>query len=188
MQDPLDIMMLVFFILIFAGIVVGTFIWIAQKLRQKKLEDESALKAFEDEIKKDFAPDHFMERDREGFTVAPLPPSVAPAAPAPQIQTGARTTSAPPDSPAAALIARLRAVNLLQSEEGPYLLLDPSGSCIMVRLKKDKTALIVPRFESEHFINMALQRVDYVFMIMTGGRIIVLNKVEDYLAAQWDIK
>ena len=97
--------------------------------------------------------------------------------------------SAPsPESPVAALISRLRAVNLLQSEEGPYMTLDPTGTCVMVRLKKNKTALIVPRFESEHFINMALQRLDYVFMIIGGEKVIMLNKIEDYLASQWEMK
>ena len=193
MQDPPDKATLVIFILIFAGIMVGALIWLAKKIRQKKTEDDLALKEFADEIKKEFMLDTLPPREMGHPPLAPDSSApYAPPAPAlqntPPILAGQMGSAPSPESPVAALISRLRAVNLLQSEEGPYMTLDPTGTCVMVRLKKNKTALIVPRFESEHFINMALQRLDYVFMIIGGEKVIMLNKIEDYLASQWEMK
>jgi len=84
------------------------------------------------------------------------------------------------------LIMHLKEAGVFVSSEGPYMVLDPSGQCILVRLKKNKNALIVPRFESEHFLFQAIKRFDYVFLVLSGGETLVLNKYTDFIAGQFD--
>jgi len=176
-----SVKLIIFSLLVFILIVAFAIAWVARKVRERKQNEDLAMRAFEREMEREF-----MNKGPE--TPEPENPAAPPFMAAPFI---AATPPAPPapdreahPSPVS-LIARLKETGIFVSEEGPYMPLDPSGESIMIRLKKDKTALIVPRFESEHFLSQALRRFDYVFLITHEGKIITLTKCDDYLASQW---
>ncbi|MCX7001317.1 MAG: hypothetical protein NT106_13645 [Candidatus Sumerlaeota bacterium] len=185
MKDPTNFMILGFtgFVIFFFGAIV----WVVRKIRERKEEEKRALEEFQKEMEKDFSPSSPTAAEINPLqpttpvTEAPPPPQAPVVSPAP--------TAAPQPARAAVerVISRLRDAGLFISDEGPYMLLDPSGSSVMVRLAKNKTALIVPRFESEHFIIQAMRRFDYIFLIIGEERTIVLNKMEDYLADRWEL-
>ena len=186
MKDPANLIILGFtgFVLFF----VGGIIWVVRKLRERKAEEKMALEAFQKEMEKEFSPSPAPAAE-----INPLPPTTpVTEAPPPPLQApvvSPAPTAAPPPARATVerVISRLRDAGLFISDEGPYMLLDPSGSSVMVRLAKNKTALIVPRFESEHFIIQAMRRFDYIFLIIGEERTIVLNKIEDYFADRWEL-
>jgi hypothetical protein len=187
MKNPTYVAILVFSLTVFVMLVAGAIVWIVRKIRERKAEEKMALETFQKEMEKDFSPSSPIAAE-----INPLPPTapVTEVPPLPQAPVVSPAPTAAPQPARAAVervISRLRDTGLFISDEGSYKLLDPSGSSVMVRLAKNKTALIVPRFESEHFIIQAMRRFDYIFLIIGEERTIVLNKMEDYLAARWEL-
>jgi len=191
MKDPANVIILVFtgFVMFFVGAIV----WVVRKIRERKAEEKMALEAFQKELEKEFSPSPLTAAE-----INPLPPTALETGAPPPLQAPVQSlapvvspapTAAPQPARATVerVISRLRDAGLFISDEGSYKLLDPSGSSVMVRLAKNKTALIVPRFESEHFIFEALRRFNYIFLIIGEERTIVLNKMEDYLADRWEL-
>jgi hypothetical protein len=185
MKDPANVIILVFtgFVMLFVGAIV----WVVRKIRERKAEEKRVLEAFQKELEKEFSPS-----SPPAGEINPLPPTTPVTEAPPPLQAPVESpapTAAPQPARATVerVISRLRDAGLFISDEGSYKLLDPSGSSVMVRLAKNKTALIVPRFESEHFIFEAMRRFDYIFLIIGEERTIVLNTMEDYLADRWEL-
>lgn len=187
LKNPTYVAILVFSLTGFVMLVVGAIAWMVRKIRERKAEEKRALEALQKEMEKEFSPS-----SPPAAEINPLPPTtpVTGAPPPPQAPVVSPAPTAAPQPARTAVervISRLRDAGLFISDEGSYKLLDPSGSSVMVRLAKNKTALIVPRFESEHFIFEALRRFNYIFLIIGEERTIVLHKMEDYLADRWEL-
>jgi len=172
---------------VFVIFIVGTITWIIRKIRERKAEEKRALEEFMMEMEEEFS-----SSPPPAAEIIPLTPH-APVSEALQPLQASAVSPSPtvvPQSPRTSVekvISRLRDAGLFISDEGSYKILDPSGTSVMVRLAKNKTALIVPRFESEYFIHQAMRRFDYVFIIISEERTIVLNKIEDYLSSRWEL-
>jgi len=186
MKDPTSVAILVFSLTVFVMLVAGAIVWIVRKIRERKEEEKRVLEAFQKEMEKDFSP------SPPAAEINPLPPTTPvteapPPLQAPVVSPAPTAAPQPARTAVERVISRLRVAGLFISDEGSYKLLDPSGSSVMVRLAKNKTALIVPRFESEHFIIQTMRRFDYIFLILGEERTIVLHKMEDYLADRWEL-
>ncbi len=184
-------------------IVAGFVAWFIWKLLEQKRRERAATQTFEREFELQFIrPNAGIVRnpqkpETQAQPDAPVPeqglyPSREPdAESAPLAASQAEKPPAPAPSaasPSDQLIARLKEAGLFESNEGAYLPLDPSGSCILLHLKRRKTALIIPRFESEHFLSQAIKRFDYVFLILGSQEILVLNKYSDFIAGHYQMK
>ena len=187
MKNPTYFAILVFSITGFVMLVVGGIAWMVRKIRERKEEEKRALEEFQKALEKEFS-----RSSPPAAEINPLPPTTPvteapPPLQAPVVSPAPTAAPQPARATVERVISRLRDAGLFSSDEGPYMLLDPSGSSVMVRLAKNKTALIVPRFESEHFIIQAMRRFDYIFLIIGEERTIVLHKMEDYLADRWEL-
>ncbi len=172
------------------ALIIGTIVWVMRGIREQKRQETQALQAFEQEFRLEFTKNLTAEKhtDERKKDIAQKPSQAAPASKVPEIM-GKKFDINPASSllPQEQLIALLREAELYEATEGPYRILDPSGESILIRLKQNKTALIVPRFESEHFVLQALKRFDYVFLVAVGHHVIVLNKYSDFIAAQFNV-
>jgi len=193
-------------ILIFSAIiifVVGFVVWFLWRLREQKRRETEAEQTFLREFEREFvgpnagtiqgtpslAPQQrpAQQIPEQGF----YPPKESTPESSPMIPSLTEKPAAQPSnvvSPSDQLIARLKEAGLFESSEGAYFPLDPSGSCILVHVKRSKTALIIPRFESEYFISQAIKRFDYVFLILSNHDILVLNKYSDFIAGHFEMK
>jgi len=193
MKNPTYVAILVFSLTGFVMLVVGGIAWMVRKIRERKEEEKRALEEFQKELEKEFSPSPLPAAEINPLppttpvTEAPPPLQAPVISPVPVVSPAPTAATTPARAAVERVISRLRDAGLFSSDEGPYMLLDPSGSSVMVRLAKNKTALIVPRFESEHFIIQAMRRFDYLFLIIGEERTIVLNKIEDYLADRWEL-
>ena len=199
------------------AIIVVSYLWAKEKLREQKKQEQEAMQQFQMEFEKEFnvalegeeeSPEKESaaelstglppEKEKAPLQPAPTTPENAtvkntpveekiPEKPEPFMQPGAVKNLSEKEDPAKKIIRRLEEAGILTNREGPYFPLDPSGKCILVKLKKDKTALIVPRFESEHFITQALKRFDYVFLALHEGEPVILSKTGDYIATHFGL-
>jgi len=183
--------------------VMGIVAWFIWKIWEQKRREAEAAQAFEREFDQEFVgpnvgtiqgtpslaatPQSAAQTPKQDF----YPPKEATPEPSPMFATLAQKPPLEPStvvSPSDRLIARLKEAGLFESSDGPYLPLDPSGSCILIRLKRKKTALIVPRFESEYFLSQALKRFDYVFLVLSNQDVLVLNKFSSFIAGHFDLR
>lgn len=199
MSESLMVTLLVFSLLLL-GIVLSV-VWFIHKARQQKIQEQEAMNQFQMEMKREFvakdrvskvndAEHHAESRFPSPQEKEPHPPVAA------SVVSGiVSPTSAEPEAASATrtaplteqVIMRLKEANLFESSEGPYFPLDPSGECLLIRLKQKKTALLVPRFESRHFIQNALKRFDYVFLIFSKEDVIVLNSFSGFIAGHFKL-
>lgn len=175
--------------------------WFINKARRQKLEEHQAMEQFQRDMEREFdAKDRvspikgtipFAESrfpsPEEKAPMQPSPPPTPPnifSDPTPQQET---VSSPRPFPLTEQIIMRIKEANLFESSEGPYFPLDPSGECVLIRLKQKKTALLVPRFESQHFIQNTLKRFDYVFLILSKDEVIVLNSFSGFIAGHFKL-
>jgi hypothetical protein len=193
-------------ILIFSAIiifVVGFVVWFLWRLREQKRRETEAEQAFEREFDQEFVGPNVgtiqgtpsLAATTQSVAQTPeqdfYPLKEATPEPSPLVASLAQKPPLEPStaaSPSDQLISRLKEAGLFESNEGAYFPLDPSGSCILVHVKRSKTALIIPRFESEYFISQAIKRFDYVFLILSNHDILVLNKYSDFIAGHFEMK
>jgi len=178
-------MMFILFTLFFLASCGGAGIWIAARIRRQRIEDEqSALRfqrAMEQEFKGKVSPEAFAEPSPAAEAAPTVFPEPIPAAPSPPV-IAPRLSSA---TGTQRVIDLLREGGLLVRDEGACLPMDESGQCILVRLRRDKTALLVPRHESDYFLSRALKRYDYVILIPADDRVMVISKYQDFIAGQF---
>jgi len=193
-------------ILIFSATIIfvaGFIVWFIWRLREQNRREKEAAQNFQLEFEREYArpamgsiqgtpslspvSQRTPETHEQGFYPSKEPTPV-PASPVPPMIEMPPLKPSATASPSDQLIARLKEAGLFESNEGPYFPLDPSGSCILVQLKRRKTALIIPRFESEHFVSQAIKRFDYVFLILSNQDILVLNKYSDFIAGHFEMK
>ena len=208
-----SVLLFISMIVLFIGIITLSVLWMMKKMDEQKRHEREALQAFQKSIEQDFkvspqaekaeaenqAPRETapgLDKDKTPPVQTPLPPATpsnqaADSSPALEPSfSGIGTFHLKPDVPVSLplqLISHLKNTGLFESEEGPYFPLDPSGEAILIKLKKNKTALVVPRFESEHFLLQALKRFDYVFLILSEKDVLVLNKYTDFIAGHFDL-
>lgn len=212
-MTPGGVFLFISMMVLFIGVIAVSVLWMMKKMDEQKRREQEALEAFQKSIEQDFKVSPQAEKAEAenmpaGETAPALDKDKAPAAqtshpltpPANQAVVsptsleasfpGVGTFHLKPDSPislANQLISQIKNTGLFESEEGPYFPLDPSGEAILIKIKKNKTALIVPRFESEHFLLKALKRFDYVFLILSEKDVVVLNKYTDFIAGHFDL-
>lgn len=197
-------------ILIFLGIVVAVILWAREKIRKIRIEEEMQQREFQLNMEREFGavnkekkqPHMVREEIVQSRPAEPVAPekisSAIPAKPeegqpeekipfmaekpgqtVPQEKKSGKETD-----PVEEIILQITEAGLFKSREGTYPLLDPSGECVLIKMKKDKSALIVPRYESEYFTGEALKRFDYVIFALPEKRWVV-TKQQDFIAGQF---
>jgi hypothetical protein len=217
MKDPFGIMISVTILLAVIAIIAAIVNMLLKKQQEQKEKDENAERLFErqmeDEYGKNpnesstFYKDDFIDPEPEKAEKAPLEKTEEPFMKQYKKSAYEAKTKSPEESSTPFLdrekigkdktstpsyicdmvIQKLKDAGSFKSSEGPCFPVDPSGECLVIRLKKDKMAMIIPRFESEYFILQAIKRFDYVFLVVKGDEILVLNKYSDFIAGNIQI-
>ncbi|MBN1902462.1 type II secretion system protein [Candidatus Sumerlaeota bacterium] len=201
MNDP-ALLSLVVFGFLAVGIILSVF-WFIQKARQQKAEEQRAMNQFRMDMEREFISGKRVEQPQKDdpslesrfptFQESTPPPQAVAAPPVREMMATLPVESdvtKPATKPAPLtelVIMWLKEANLFESSDGPYFPLDPSGECVLIKLKRKKTALLVPRFESQHFIQNALKRFDYVFLVLSKDEVIVLNSFSGFVAGHFKL-
>jgi len=187
-------------------IVVLFVVWISFKLKEQRRQEAEAISKFQQDIEREFlSKPQLVQNDAPEQKTAEASPSSSKEQSELQTSDSSKASQAvdsflqqqkPASTPVQGktpktatliegLISRLNEAGLFDKKEGSYPPLDPSGECVLIRLKGNKTAFLVPRFESQHFLSQALKRFDYVFVFFSDQDVIVLNKYSDFIAGHY---
>jgi hypothetical protein len=103
-----------------------------------------------------------------------------PASPQPPLDT---TEQIPQQigGPIKTLCNKLEASGLLQNIEGPFLIPNSDSEALMIRLKGNRSALIMNDWESENFYHRQLKEFNLIFVIKDNDKVLVMQDSSEYI-------
>jgi hypothetical protein len=111
-------------------------------------------------------------------------PKTPPAVPANMIGNVPQTDDAA-DILCADILQRLSAAGMLV-RVGEYVELHGNRKgAVMLELAGQRTALLLPHFESEGFVHHNLRRYDFLILVSSGGRAVIVNTLEEAIAQRF---
>ncbi len=86
------------------------------------------------------------------------------------------------DRATAELIKKLQAGGLYTGTEGTISLGQGGAQAQIIRLQENKIALIVPSYQSEQFLAQYAKRFDFLFVLLSGDQVLVIQRYQDFVA------
>lgn len=100
--------------------------------------------------------------------------------PVPQASSGSE--KADMDRAVTELIRKLQAGGLYTGTEGTISLGQGGAQAQIIRLQKNKIALIVPSYQSEEFLAQYAKRFDFLFVLLSENQVLVIQRYQDFVA------
>lgn len=168
-------------------LVVGIVLLIVRhflRFLEQQREEEALAARFEGQVLREFG-------GRSGPTAEPsLHTALGAAAqqgpaddhspPVPQAPLGSE--KADMNRPMAELIRKLQAGGLYTGTEGTISLGQGGAQAQIIRLQENKIALIVPSYQSEQFLAQYAKRFDFLFVMLSGDQVLVIQRYQDFVA------
>ena len=168
-------------------LVVGIALLIVRRFigfLEQQREDEASAAGFERQMLREFGGGSGPTAEPRLHTALGATAQQGPAddhsPPVPQASSGSE--KADMDRATAELIRKLQAGGLYTGTEGTISLGQGGAQAQIIRLQENKIALIVPSYQSEQFLAQYAKRFDFLFVLLSGNQVLVIQRYQDFVA------
>ncbi len=179
-------------LLLILGIAVWGLRLLKQRLDEQRYQESLAELEFEGSVLSDFSMTGMGSQDMQFMSSETAPrasisaelreSSPPPAMPRLEAAYGGTEVKPSADMSTTFVMQQLKQSGLFQSIEGYIDLHGNAQGAAIILLRNGKRALLVPHMESEAFLRRHSRRVDYILMVGTDGKAVVVTPLEELIS------